>query len=261
MAQRPTSTARASIGHDISILVLFFPLAFLTACGSSGGGQSGTCPEGQVLRYESPGCGADAKPVCGSKSQDACYRAVCSCRGETISRCDYATEPFAYFGICPIPDGAGPDVPSGSPDVANDVAGDLPVEGPDTTINRGGDGAVDKTGLDVSVDRGGDSVADGGIDGPPVGPSDLAIDIKSPIDGPGEGGAYDSGPCPAGQVLRYQTPGCGADAKPVCGSPQQDACARPVCSCNGVTISRCDYAPEPYASAGACDPYDGGLRE
>jgi hypothetical protein len=249
MVKTPALAARASIGNDISIRVLFFPLAFLAGCGSSGGAENGTCPAGQVLRYESPGCGVDAKPVCGSQSQDACYRAVCSCQGETISRCDYASEPFAYFGACPIPDGAGPDIPPSVPDTARDVSNDLAVEaaGPDIAIDRGSDGAADRGGLD------------GGIDGPPVGPTDLAIDIKSPVDGPAEGGSYDSGPCPAGQVLRYETPGCGSDAKPVCGSAQQDACARPVCSCRGVTISRCDFASEPYASAGACVPYDGGV--
>jgi len=259
MVEKPTLSTRMLLGHDISVRVLFFPLAFLTACGSSGGGEGGACPSGQVLRYESPGCGVDAKPVCGSPQQDACFRAVCSCRGETISRCDYASEPFAYFGFCPAPDGAGPDTPPSVSDASDDGTRDpaREVAGPDMATDPNGDSAEDRGGIDLTVDRGGDG--DGGIDGPPVGPSDLAIDVTSPIDGPAEGGAYDSGPCPAGQVLRYESPGC-ASAKPVCGSPQQDACFRAVCSCKGVTISRCDYAPEPYAYAGVCEGPDSGLR-
>jgi hypothetical protein len=62
--------------------------------------DAGVCPAGQVLRYEQPGCDSEAKPVCGPSMQDACFRPVCSCRGETISRCDFADEPFAAFGEC-----------------------------------------------------------------------------------------------------------------------------------------------------------------
>jgi hypothetical protein len=109
------------------------------------------------------------------------------------------------------------------------------------------------------MDRGGDLEIDSVIDGVADRPADLALDIVS-LDGPDEGGTYDGGPCPAGQVLRYQSPGCGADAKPVCGSSDQDACYRAVCSCKGVTISRCDYAAEPFAFFGTCDVSDGGNR-
>jgi hypothetical protein len=122
------------------------------------------------------------------------------------------------------------------------------------------DGGIDQAApLDVTMDRGGDLEIDSVIDGVADRPADLALDIVS-LDGPDEGGTYDGGPCPAGQVLRYQSPGCGADAKPVCGSSDQDACYRAVCSCKGVTISRCDYAPEPFAFFGTCDVSDGGNR-
>ena len=158
--------------------VILFAGTAVWVSGGCSSSDNGPCPAGQVLRYEAPGCGAEAQPVCGPAMQDACFRPVCSCNGETISRCDFASEPFASFGYCSVSDG-------GSPDTA-----------------------------EVRVD---------------------------------------GGPCPAGQVLRYEAPGCGAEAKPVCGSPLQDACFRPVCSCNGATISRCDFASEPFASFGSCD--------
>jgi hypothetical protein len=95
--------------RDMRIMLRATTVTWLSAsCGSSDGTvEGGPCAPGQVLRYESPGCGAEAKPVCGSPQQDACYRAVCSCKGATISRCDYAPEPFATFGACLVPDGGG----------------------------------------------------------------------------------------------------------------------------------------------------------
>lgn len=183
--------------------------------GSGDAPPDGTaCPTGQILRYESPGCGLAAKPVCGSATQHACYVPVCSCRGETISRCDYAPEPFADYGACP------------------DAESDANLD------SSGSDSGKD------APDAGIDGSIDGDRDGP-AGPLDGASD--GPVDA-----SYDASPCPTGQVLRYETPGCGADAKPVCGSPQQDACFRPVCSCKGGIISRCDYATEPFVSFDRC---------
>ncbi len=121
---------KAHSKRDIAITVSFASALFLSACGSSGGNSDGgPCPAGQVLRYESPGCGAAATPVCGSSEQDACYRAVCGCQGQTISRCDYAPEPFSAFGACPMPD-AGVDL---AVDRANDIGideQDVGVDGP-----------------------------------------------------------------------------------------------------------------------------------
>jgi hypothetical protein len=154
---------------------------------------------------------------------------VCSCRGETISRCDYASEPFADYGACP-------DAGIGDDARHEDAESDTNLDSP------GSDSGMD------APDAGVDGTTDGERDG------------RQPIDGDRDGpvdASYDAGPCPAGQVLRYETPGCGAEARPVCGSPQQDACFRAVCSCRGVTISRCDYAPEPFAHFGAC-AFDGG---
>jgi hypothetical protein len=239
-------TGKRGLVRDIAIMYWLSPVALLGACGSDA--ADGTCPSGQVLRYESAGCGAAAKPVCGSPTQDACYRAVCSCQGQTISCCDYAPEPFASFGACTIDSGP---VDSG-PDLAHDQA--LPDSDRIDSVDGGHDKAspdmpnesIDLS-LDRPLDRPIDVTVDGSLDGERL---DVSGDVG--IDGVIDS-SYDGGACPAGQVLRYESPGCGVDAKPVCGSPSQDACWRSVCSCKGVTISRCDYATEPFASFGSCD--------
>ncbi len=63
----------------------------------------------------------------------------------------------------------------------------------------------------------------------------------------------DADVCAAPQVRRYETAGCGAAAHPVCGSSSQDACAMPVCGCDGTTLTKCDFASAPWAHAGACE--------
>ena len=63
----------------------------------------------------------------------------------------------------------------------------------------------------------------------------------------------DADVCTPPQVLRYETAGCGAAAHPVCGSSSQDACAMPVCGCDGTTIVKCDFATAPWAHAGECE--------
>ena len=212
--------------RDIGIM-LSLGTAVLLSGGCESSSKSGACPAGQILRYETPGCGAAAKPVCGSAIQDACYRAVCSCKGETISRCDYAPEPFSAFGVCSASDAGRSDAP---PDLAP-ASPDLPPVWPDLLPDL-----------------------------PPVSPDSMPdLSQASPdlwTDAPGV--PLDAGVCPTGQVLRYETPGCGIAAAAVCGSPTQDACYRAVCSCKGVTISRCDFAPEPFASFGSCAVLDGG---
>jgi hypothetical protein len=67
----------------------------------------GTCPPPNVQRYMAPGCGAEARPVCGSRIQDACASPRCSCDGRNIIGCDYSVEPFAYFGRCQTDAGTG----------------------------------------------------------------------------------------------------------------------------------------------------------
>jgi hypothetical protein len=47
-----------------------------------------------VWRYEQPGCGASARPVCGSPLEDLCLRLVCSCAGKVIGGCDFYGQPW-----------------------------------------------------------------------------------------------------------------------------------------------------------------------
>jgi hypothetical protein len=62
----------------------------------------------------------------------------------------------------------------------------------------------------------------------------------------------DANVCPSPQVLRYPSPGCGADAVPVCGGSVEEACAMQVCGCDGKDIVTCNYSPVPWAHIGSC---------
>jgi hypothetical protein len=67
------------------------------------------------------------------------------------------------------------------------------------------------------------------------------------------------GVCPAPNVWRYLSAGCGKDApRPVCGSSIGDGCLRYHCSCNGQDIGGCDFVSEPYAYGGFCIGDAGG---
>jgi hypothetical protein len=77
-------------------------------------------------------------------------------------------------------------------------------------------------------------------------PQDVLIDGREPIDG-------DS--CQAPKVWRYQQPGCGADARPVCGGTNQDGCLRYACACDGEILDGCDYYSKPWRSQGICPDF------
>jgi hypothetical protein len=150
--------------------------------------------------------------------------------------------------------GCGSDSPNEPPrpdagrDSAMDVARDsLPV-GSDLPLDIGKDLATDPVGIpdselldvarDLPIDHGDKDLP--AYDGPSLdGPSLDGLGVDQQI--------VDAGPCPAGQVLRYTSPGCGAQAKPVCGSRDQDACARNACSCTGKVIIGCDFFSEPWS--------------
>jgi hypothetical protein len=68
---------------------------------------------------------------------------------------------------------------------------------------------------------------------------------------------WPAGTCPAPNVWRYMSAGCGAAAHPVCGSSFGDGCAATRCSCDGRDIIGCDFTSEPYAHEGSCR--DGGF--
>jgi hypothetical protein len=74
---------------------------------------------------------------------------------------------------------------------------------------------------------------------------------QNTLDAPSDGDV-----CSAPKVLRYETAGCGASAHPLCGSSDQDACATPVCGCDGTTLVKCDYASAPWSRLGPCTPAD-----
>jgi hypothetical protein len=59
------------------------------------------CTGGQILVYDSPGCGAAAPtPVCAGPTFDGCFIVACGCNGEQIGGCGSYTEPFAHLGPC-----------------------------------------------------------------------------------------------------------------------------------------------------------------
>lgn len=75
----------------------------------------------------------------------------------------------------------------------------------------------------------------------------------------GSGGAAgsiaDAGPDGDGCVWAYDAPGCGAQTPaPVCTSGSGDACALPVCTCEGLTYwGWCGTSAVPFATFGECE--------
>jgi hypothetical protein len=59
------------------------------------------CADPKVWRYEEPGCGAEAHPICSFGGGDACLAFACGCDGETLTGCDYFTKPWRARGLCP----------------------------------------------------------------------------------------------------------------------------------------------------------------
>jgi hypothetical protein len=66
----------------------------------------GSCPAPNIWRYMSAGCGAEARPVCGTAAGDGCAAARCSCDGRDIVGCDFTSEPYAHEGFCTRDGGA-----------------------------------------------------------------------------------------------------------------------------------------------------------
>ena len=85
------------------------------------------------------------------------------------------------------------------------------------------------------------------------GPCCIAQNTLDASDAQTPDATQDADVCPSPQVLRYETAGCGASAHPICGSSSQDACAMPVCGCDGTTIVKCDFASAPWARTGDCE--------
>jgi hypothetical protein len=68
----------------------------------------------------------------------------------------------------------------------------------------------------------------------------------------------DAGPCEPPMVWQYRAPGCGVEAKAICGPSWGDACLGTFCGCDGQNEYGCDFVRKPYAHAGACTNIDGG---
>lgn len=71
------------------------------------------CGAGVPVHYSAPGCGADAVPICGAYSQDACTAVIsyCACDGQTTvyGACGTSPSPFLYVGACQSVADAPPD--------------------------------------------------------------------------------------------------------------------------------------------------------
>jgi len=92
----------------LSGLALVLVIGAAATCGSSTApaignedGGAGQCPTPRVWRYETPGCGAEANPVCGVSGGDGCLAFVCGCDGEILMGCDYFEKPWRASGLCP----------------------------------------------------------------------------------------------------------------------------------------------------------------
>jgi hypothetical protein len=242
-----------------------------------GGGQdasdAGSCLPPLIWQYTAPGCGADAHPACGPASQDACAFPVCSCYGQTILSCQFATQPFEHFGACGDDGGrqlSGPDGEAGTADVVPirpDDSGACPADHDPLYASEGCGERADP--LCVHLGVGYDPVAvcscsghtilswslfygdSGSYASEPIAHVGACADAGTP-----EAGADAAAACAPPYVWQYRSPGCGAAAQPQCGPAGDAACSRPVCSCGGETLDRCSFALEPFAYVGACG--DGG---
>jgi len=232
--------------------------------------DSSSCGAGSPVHYSAPGCGADAVPICGSFSQDACLQVIpyCGCDGRTTIQgaCGTSPSPYLYAGECKQ-DG-GVDAP---PDSAGCASGYHPyytaagcgtnavpvcLSGADTALAIAQFCACDGVTTVTDDARGtispylyaGACKQDGGSN--PDG-------YRSPFDT-----MPDGADCGGGRYIHYTAPGCGAQAVPLCEAPTQDACAaiRWYCSCDGVTgvIGGCGTSNVPYLYEGACKQ-DGGV--
>ena len=141
MLETVTNARKRSTACDILVLVPFASVVSLLACGSSPdnfGSDYAPSPadsgdDGRLCRmpnvfYDSPGCGAQAKPICDDLPQDACPALdyFCACDGQTTltGRCGISDQPYLHMGPCQITvDGSSTDMKDGTGDALHAEAG------------------------------------------------------------------------------------------------------------------------------------------
>jgi hypothetical protein len=168
---------------------------------------------------------------------------ACGCDGEILIGFDYFEKAWSSRGVCPdacvSPTNTTtfarpmfPSIKGCACNPATDSAACVPAYGDMHPISCvAGQWSIDRaTTCTVPVD-GGTDAADGGIDGVTTG---------------------DGGTCSSPNVWRYQTPGCGAEAHPVCGSAMQDGGLGFACGCDGEILTGFDYFKKPWSARGIC---------
>jgi hypothetical protein len=233
--------------------------------------------------YTAPGCGSSAVSICGDLPQDACpsIEYYCGCDGQTNIevRCGISFAPFLHAGACAVAtstsDGGVDSVPdSGGCDARTYAHYATPGCGadavfacisafdasPGTISSYCGCDGVTTLSYDTRLVRSPYLYA--GACKPDGGPG--ALDVAPDGNDSGNPDGYrslvdtmpDGADCGGGRYIHYTTPGCGAQAVPLCEAPTLDACAaiRWYCSCDGVTgvIGGCGTSNVPYLYEGAC---------
>jgi len=115
MLETARIATKRSTESDILILVLLASAVCLSACGASkdslglDSGSADSSDDGLSCRmpnvfYDSPGCGTQAKAICGDLPQDACLALdyFCACDGLTTltGRCGISDQPYLHTGSC-----------------------------------------------------------------------------------------------------------------------------------------------------------------
>ena len=258
------TVARRNRDTDVALWLavpLALTLTLATGCGSDKDtNDGGTCQAPNVWRYQTPGCGAEAHPVCGSASQDAGLGYACGCDGEILIGFDYFKKPWSARGICPdacispsnIIDIAGAMTP-----VIKGCACNPTTDGAQCVSAYGGMHPMSCVAGQWNLDRAATCTApvDGSIDardGGRDGGTDATDGALPLADGPIDEATDGGGTCQAPNVWRYQTAGCDAEANPVCGSAMQDAGLGFACGCDGEILVGFDYFSKPWSARGIC---------
>ena len=148
------------------------------------------------------------------------------------------------------------DAGLGDSGVGGSRAGGIVANGGNSANPAGGIGsggivsAPSQGGQSSAIENAAGGAAGGTVSGTTTGPV-TALDASADAPTDSDGG------CPSGTHVYYTAPGCGAEARPRCGTYQLDSCAALVyrCACDGVTTTTtgdCGSDIAPYLYEGAC---------